>query len=209
MTVETLKYGYADNAVPRQRWIWRAPENSVALWSGLLSDFAEVDEKNREAVAFLCDAGLARIQEDTSAYLLRLGPNEPVTAEEAEALAAAVDSYVRAIPGNAVRTCDPEGNDILLCFSDPVSLFAFAALSPGCTGAEKSIAPLYIMTRREPFCLCGSAPRREAWFRFRWILHSAPYARFRMPEILRSSGKGLKLQRQSFRKISARSFLPT
>lgn len=128
MTVETLKYGYADNAVPRQRWIWRAPENSVALWSGLLSDFAEVDEKNREAVAFLCDAGLARIQEDTSAYLLRLGPNEPVTAEEAEALSAAVDSYVRAIPGNAVRTCDPEGNDILLCFSDPVSLFAFRGL---------------------------------------------------------------------------------
>lgn len=209
MTVETLKYGYADNAVPRQRWIWRAPENSVALWSGLLSDFAEVDEKNREAVAFLCDAGLARIQEDTSAYLLRLGPNEPVTAEEAEALAAAVDSYVRAIPetrcGHAIR------KETTFCFVFPILSLCllFAALSPGCTGAEKSIAPLYIMTRREPFCLCGSAPRREAWFRFRWILHSAPYARFRMPEILRSSGKGLKLQRQSFRKISARSFLPT
>lgn len=128
MTVETLKYGYADNAVPRQRWIWRAPENSVALWSGLLSDFAEVDEKNREAVAFLCDAGLARIQEDASACLLRLEPNEPVAAEEAEALSAALASYVRSVPGNAVRTCDPEGNDILLCFSDPISLFAFRSL---------------------------------------------------------------------------------
>ena len=61
MTVETLKYGYADNAVPRQRWIWRAPENSVVrLPPSVVTSGISVLRKAWRLITFFSGTPLAR-----------------------------------------------------------------------------------------------------------------------------------------------------
>lgn len=110
------------------RWSWRNPEDAVLLWENLLSDFSDVSNRNREAVVFFCETGLARIHRDQNNDTLSLYPNEAISKSEADELSAAVHSYTHFIPINAIQTYDPEGNEILLCFSDPVSLFIFQNL---------------------------------------------------------------------------------
>ncbi len=128
MTVRNARYRQAGGGIPQARWIWRSPGSAVRIWEGLLADFGAVSDRNKEAVAFLCEAGLARLRPAGNAYTLALFPDEPVLQSEADELAAAMRSYARPLPENAVRTCDPEGNEILLCFTDPLSRFTFRSL---------------------------------------------------------------------------------
>lgn len=128
--IETLKYRQpgASGIQEETRWIWRSPGEAAKLWEGLLSDFSIISEKNREAAVFLCESGLARICQDPNTYTLALYPDEPVSAEEAASLRNTIRSYSRIPPVHAIKTYDPEGNEILLCFSDPISLFTFKNL---------------------------------------------------------------------------------
>ena len=130
MTIQKLEYRQTGpgGLYAKAHWSWRNPENAVLLWENLLSDFSDVSNKNREAVVFFCETGLARIQRDQNSYTLSLYPDEPISRNEADELSAVVHSYTHFIPINAIKTYDPEGNEILLCFSDPVSLFIFQNL---------------------------------------------------------------------------------
>lgn len=119
---------YVQDGSVQTVWTWRAPEDPACLWERLVSDFSAVSEANREAVVFMCESGLAKLTMNADSYTFTLSPDEPVTQDEAEALSALIRAYSRPDPVHAVRAQDPDGQEILLCFSDPVSVFSFRNL---------------------------------------------------------------------------------
>ena len=126
LSVETRNYSQGKNAV-ETRWSWRG--TPYEQWKNLLSDYNEIDSKYIKAVLFFCENGLAELEEDRNTYSLKVNPKQEISLKEAKYLKNAVYSYKREIPLNAITTCDPDGNEILLCFSDIFSLFFFKNLT--------------------------------------------------------------------------------
>lgn len=123
--VETRKYsqGETSNEI---RWVWDISSGNV--WENLLSDYGEIAPEYIDAVNFFCDSGLAQIEENSEEYILKINPNSNITYEKAAQIRGNVLSYKQFMPLNAVKTYDYSGNEILLCFSDTLSLFTFKNL---------------------------------------------------------------------------------
>lgn len=110
-------------------YIWRFPGNEEALWSALISDFNEIEEQNKDAVLLLCRLGFALLEEDAERFRITLSPNDPVSREEADDLRHKIRTRTRLQPINTLLSRNPDGNEISLCFSDPLSLFTVKRLT--------------------------------------------------------------------------------
>ena len=124
LSISTRNYRQGKSE-PREIWFWGKSNSEYAPWNTLIEDFDEIADENKAAVVFFCNAGLAKLSENTSKYTLSFKPNEKVSNEEALQLQQAVKAKTRCTPVNGISTTDHEGNEILLCFSDPTTLFMF------------------------------------------------------------------------------------
>lgn len=131
LTARTFVYAQpgSTGAGAETYYFWRFPENEETLWSALLSDFNEVEEQNKDAVLLLCRLGFALLQEDPEQFRITLSPNEFISLEEAAALRRKVQLRTRLCPVNVISSLDPDGSEIQLCFSDPLSLFTVKRLT--------------------------------------------------------------------------------
>ncbi len=124
LNISTREYKQGLND-PRELWLWGRNTSSYSPWDNLIGDFDEIADENKTAVVFFCSIGLAKLSENLSEYSFSFNPKEEIPESEALQLQQTVNTKVRRDSINSITTTDHEGKEILLCFSDPTTLFMF------------------------------------------------------------------------------------
>lgn len=127
LSIKTCKYRQGEDNV-QTVWLWQNNQTANNMWSSFIDDFKGVSDKNRQAVTFFCNAGLAKITENPVERTYSLCPNEIISAEEKTQTRQLINSHKRFTPANAIETKDHNGNNILLSFSDTDTFFMFRNL---------------------------------------------------------------------------------
>ena len=124
LSILTQEYNQGLND-SREIWLWSKSKSQYSPWDNLIRDFDEIADENKTAVVFFCNIGLAKLNENLSEYSFSFNPNEEIPEPEALQLQEAINTKVRRDRINSISTSDHEGKEILLCFSDPTTLFIF------------------------------------------------------------------------------------
>ena len=127
LSIKTCKYRQGEDNV-QTVWLWQNNQTANNMWSSFIDDFKGVSDKNRQAVTFFCNAGLAKITENPVERTYSLCPDEIISAEEKTQTRQLINSRKRFTPANAIETKDHNGNNILLSFSDTDTFFMFRDL---------------------------------------------------------------------------------
>ncbi|MBE7058929.1 MAG: hypothetical protein E7387_07535 [Ruminococcaceae bacterium] len=139
LSILTRNYSQGSND-PKAIWLWGKNNSSYSPWDSLIEDFDEIADESKTAVVFFCNTGLAKLNENQSNYTLSFKPNEKIPEAEALQLQQSIKAKMRKDSTNSIPTTDHEGNEILLCFSDPTTLFMFKNLTEYLSEREEIIS---------------------------------------------------------------------